>query len=237
LYTSEYYSWDPFVNFDKFSNYSQYYWLPAGPLAVDVSATTVPLTDTFVVTRADNYYEFSGIAGENPILTLVRGGNYEFAVDQSPNLFWIQTEPGVNGVLSFAPNISSRTIFGVTDNGSSTGTIKFNVPLKNAQQFYYDLTPVPTTPTPGRVDLLATTLQFDQINQVYLSTFLEQYPDGIDGITDLNGRTIVFTTPISDPQDGGWLFQSPFDPLAEAAANNCQPGTFDYQSFDQHRCR
>ena len=44
LYTSEYYSWDPFINFDKFSNYSQYYWVPAGPLAVDVSATTIPVT-------------------------------------------------------------------------------------------------------------------------------------------------------------------------------------------------
>ena len=233
LYTSEYYSWDPFVNFDKFSNYSQYYWLPAGPLAVDVSATTIPLTDTFDVTRADNYYEFSGIAGENPIITLVRGGNYQFSVNQSPNPFWIQTEPGINGVLSYAPNISSRTIFGVTDNGSSTGTINFNVPLKNAQQFYYDLTLVPTTPTPGKVDLLTTTLQFNQVNQIYLSTFLEQYPDGIDGITDLNGRTIVFTNPISDPQDGGWLFQSPFDPLAKADANNGQTGSFDSVSFDQ----
>ena len=54
LYTSEYYSWDPVINFDKFSNYSQYYWLSAGPLAVDVSATTIPTTDTFDVTRADN---------------------------------------------------------------------------------------------------------------------------------------------------------------------------------------
>jgi hypothetical protein len=36
LYTSEYYAWDPFVDFDKFINYSQYYWLPAGPDAVDV---------------------------------------------------------------------------------------------------------------------------------------------------------------------------------------------------------
>ena len=232
LYTSEYYSWDPFVNFDKFSNYSQYYWLPAGPLAVDVSATTVPLTDTFTVTRADNYYEFSGQAGKNPILTLVRGGSYEFAVNQSPNPFWIQTDPGVNGRLPYSPNISSRTVFGVSNNGSATGTVTFNVPYQNAQQFYYDLDLVPTTPTPGQVDLLTTTLQFDQVNQVYLSTFLQQYPTGIDGITDLNGRTIVFTNPISDPQDGGWLFQSPFDPLS-GTVNNGNPGSFDTVTFDQ----
>jgi len=44
LFESEYYTWDPFVDFDKFSNYSQYYWLPAGPDAVNVSATSIPPT-------------------------------------------------------------------------------------------------------------------------------------------------------------------------------------------------
>ena len=44
LYTSEYYTWDPFVDFDKMVNFSQYYWLPAGPLAVDVFAGQIPLT-------------------------------------------------------------------------------------------------------------------------------------------------------------------------------------------------
>ena len=233
LYTSEYYSWDPFVNFDKFSNYSQYYWLPSGPLAVDVSATDVPLTDTFDVTRADNYYSFSGQYGANPVLTLVRGGNYEFAVNQAPNSFWIQADPGINGVLPYAPNISSRTVLGVINNGSSTGTVNFNVPFKNAQQFYYDLELVQTTPTPGQVDLLATTLQFDQVNNIFLSEFLTQYPDGIDGITNLNGRTIVFTNTITDAQEGGWLITTLFDPLLQLPSQNFLPGSFDYLTYDQ----
>ena len=233
LYTSEYYSWDPFINFDKFSNYSQYYWLPAGPLAVDVSATTIPTTDTFDVTRADNYYEFSGVAGENPIITLVRGGNYEFAVNQTPNSFWIQADPGVNGRLPYAPNISSRTVLGVNNNGEDSGTITFDVPYKNAQQFYYDLELIPTVPTAGQVDLLTTTLQFDQVNNVFLSAFLEQYPDGIDGITNLQNRTIVFTNTTTDPEDGGWLITSQFDPLAQTPSNNGLPGSYDYLTFDQ----
>ena len=36
LYTSEYYTWDPFVDFDKFVNFSQYYWLPGGPSSVPI---------------------------------------------------------------------------------------------------------------------------------------------------------------------------------------------------------
>jgi len=198
LYTSEYYSWDPFINFDKFSNYSQYYWLPAGPLAVDVSATTIPITDTFDVTRSDNYYEFSGVNGNNPVLTLVRGGTYEFSVNQAPNPFWIQAEPGVNGLLSYAPNISSRTILGVTNNGEDSGTVTFSVPYKNAQQFYYNLELAPTVPTPGQVDLI-TDLQLEQIDGVYLADFLAEYPSGIDGITNLDSRTLVFSSSAVEP--------------------------------------
>jgi hypothetical protein len=104
---------------------------------VDVGATVIPLTDSFDVTRGRDVYEFSGIAGENPIITLVRGGNYEFAVNQAPNSFWIQAEPGVNGRLPYAPNISSRTVLGVSNNGEDLGTVTFDVPYKDAQQFYY----------------------------------------------------------------------------------------------------
>ena len=224
LYTSEYYTWDPFVSFDKFVNYSQYYWLPGGPNAVDVFSVGVPLTENFTVTRTSTAYQFSTLPSNNPIITLVRGGNYTFDVSQTGNNFWIQSDPGVNGRLPYAPNISSRGVLGVANNGEDLGTVSFNVPFKNAQQFYYDLTSI------GNVDLL-TDLQFDQINNVYLSDFLAQY-GGIDGITNLNNRTVVFTNQIADPQDGGWLITSQFDPLEEIPANIGQPGSYDSLDFD-----
>ena len=224
LYTSEYYTWDPFVSFDKFVNYSQYYWLPAGPNAVDVYATAIPLTDNFTVTRTTNAYEFSGVTGNNPAITLVRGGNYTFEVNQTGNNFWIQSDPGVNGRLPYAPNISSRNVLGVTNNGEDLGTVSFYVPFKNAQQFYYDLNSI------GTVDLL-TGLQFDQINNVYLSEFLDTY-GGIDGITDLNNRTVVFTNQTTDTEDGGWLITSQFDPLDQMSSNNGRPGSFDSLPYD-----
>ena len=205
LYTSEYYTWDPFVNFDKFINYSQYYWLPGGPDSVDVFSSEYPLTDIFDVTRNTDYYSFSGVSGKDPLLTLVRGGNYTFNVNQTPNNFWIQAEPGVAGRLPYSPNISSRDVLGVTNNGTSSGAVTFNVPLKNAQQFYYDLNYL------GPVDLV-TDLKFNQINGIRLDIFLEQY-GGIDGITSLDGRTLVFINDILDPVDGGWVAESKFDPL------------------------
>ena len=51
LFNSEYYAFDPFVDYDKFVNFGQYYWLPQGPDRVNVSATDIPLSDDFTVTR------------------------------------------------------------------------------------------------------------------------------------------------------------------------------------------
>jgi len=203
LYTSEYYTWDPFVSFDKFVNYSQYYWLPAGPDSVDVYATEIPLTDNFTVTRSTNAYTFSGVIGNNPVITLVRGGNYTFDVSQTGNAFWIQTDPGINGQLPYAPNISSRTVAGVSNNGEDLGTVSFYVPFKNAQQFYYDLTNL------GNVDLLCE-LSYEQLNGMYLSDIIADY-GGIDGITNLNNKTLVFTISPTFPTNNVWQIQYTYD--------------------------
>ncbi|CAB4138032.1 hypothetical protein UFOVP328_225 [uncultured Caudovirales phage] len=335
LYTSDYYTWDPFVDFDKFVNFGQYYWLPAGPESVNVFSGTVPLTDNFTVTRENGVYTFSGVAGENPAITLVRGGNYTFQVAQNqketvnyrvtnqgtsayvidyqnnptltlvrgntyvfnlvlkgdfpfyiktqpsltknnvydngvtnngaseglitftvpqdapdtlyyanpvqPNMqgvlniidgtsgtgpgFWIQTDPGVNGRIPSTPNISSRDVLGVINNGEDLGTVTFNVPLATAQNFYYTLDQV------SPVDLI-TDLKFNQINNQYVEVFLAQY-GGIDGISALDGKTVVFLNETVDAQDGGWQRTTQFDPVSPGVANAGLPGTYDTTLFDQ----
>jgi len=206
LWQSEFYSWDPFCDLDKFTNYSQYFWLPQGPDSVDVGSTVYPTTDAWEITRSQGAYQFSDEAGNNPIITLVRGGNYTFQVNQPGHGFWIQTNPGVDGRIPATPNISSRDVLGVINNGEDLGTVTFNVPLKSAQDFYFGLTEL------APVDLV-TGLKFNQINNVYVDQFLAAHPDGIDGITNLNGRTVIFTNQIINAQDGGWQITSQFDPL------------------------
>ena len=312
LFESEYYSWDPFVNFDKLNNYSQYYWLPEGPLAVTVSATKIPTTQTFTVTRTSSGYNFSGYAGTNPNIVLARNGVYQFVVaqptpetvnyrvinngtsswgiDQIPNptltlvrgntytwdlvqslplafyiktqaslgttnlwlngvtnsgatrgtvtftvpqdapdtlyycndvefnlrgqlnivdatastgpQFWIQTQPGIDGVLSYSPNISDRNVLGVTNNGIDLGTVQFEVPPTTAQDFYYNM------PSAGTVNLVApSNLTYQDLNATPVADFLNQYPNGIDGITNLNGRTLIFTNSDANSQTGIWQIQ------------------------------
>ena len=344
LYKSNYYTWDPFVDFDKFVNYSQYYWEPAGPLAVDVSASTIPLTDDFVVTRENGVYTFSGISGNNPTLTLVHGGNYTFQVAQNnketinfrvsnngasafvidyepnptltlvrgntytftmvlnqpfpfyikttPSLgntnlfnngvtnngavlgtitfvvpqdapdtlyyanstqanmqgvfniidatpgtgagFWIQSDPGVNGRLPYAPNISSRDVLGVTNNGEDLGTVTFNVPPSTAQNFYYSLAPIGNISgkTTGTVDLV-TTLNFNEINNIFLEPFFANNPNGIDGITSLDGKTVVFLNQQQDAESGGWLIDTFFDPLVNAGNTVSSVGSYDSTTFSE----
>jgi hypothetical protein len=335
LYSSEYYSWDPFVDFDPFVNFSQYFWVPNGPDVVDVAATGIPTQANFPVTRANGVYTFGGISGENPVIELVRGGSYTFQVAQNaketvnyrvrnagisayqidaqsnptltlargntyvfnlnltgafpfwikttattgrgdaynsgvtrngsssglvtfvvpqdapdtlyyaaenqPNMqgqlnivnstpgtgpgFWIQSAPGINGVLPATPNVSSRDVFGVENNGEDLGTVVFNVPYKTAQNFYYNLNSI------NNVDLI-TSLKFDQINNIPVSEFIAEH-GGIDGITNLNGRTLIFTNPIVDAEAGGWQRTSLFDPLEAVSANNGLPGSYDSIEYSQ----
>ena len=344
LYTSDYYTWDPFVDFDKFVNFNQYYWLPGGPDSVDVFAEDVATTDDFDVTRENGVYTFSGVAGENPVLTLVRGGNYTFNVAQNeketvnfrvtnqgtgayvidyqpnpiltlvrgntyvfnmilnrdlpmyiktaptlgttnqytngvtnngiseglitfvvpqdapdtlyyvnptqPNMqgkinvvdatpgtgpgFWIQTDPGISGRIPSTPNISSRDVLGVVNNGEDLGTVTFNVPLSTAQNFYYTLDTIGSIPgkPAGTVDLIVSNLKFNEINNQYVIPFLEQ-TGGIDGTTSLNGKTIVFLNNTTDPTDGGWQFTTQFDPLANAGNVVSGTGSYDTTLFDQ----
>ena len=334
LYSSEYYTWDPFVDFDAFVNFSQYFWVPAGPAVVDVASIGIPVTDNFVVTRENGVYNFSGVAGTDPIIQLVRGGSYVFQVSQNaketvnyrvrnsgvgsyvidfqnnPTLtlargntyvfnltlsgvypfwiktepttgqgetyssgvtrngattglvtftvpqdapdtlyyasenqvlmqgilnivnsapgtgpgFWIQSTPGVSGAVTSTPNISSRDVLGVVNNGEDLGTVVFNVPQKTAQDFYYNLTNI------GTVDLL-TDMQFAQINNQIVDEFIATY-GGIDGNTNLNSRTLIFTNSVVDTQDGGWYRTSFFDPLVQDSANNGLNGSYDSIPFD-----
>jgi len=226
LWSSEYYSWDPFCDLDKFTNYSQYYWLPAGPDSVDISTTVIPLTDNFDVTRNTMNYTFSGVPGTNPVITLARGGNYTFTVNQPGHKFWIQSAPGVDGVLPATPNVSSRTVLGVINNGEDQGQVEFYVPLNTAQDFYYSLAEI------APVDLIATTIKFNQVNNVYVSTFLSQFPKGIDGVTQLNGRTVVFTNKIQGTEEGGWQITTMFDPILDSGVPGAL-GTYDTTTFDQ----
>lgn len=204
LFNSQIYSWDSFTNLDKLVNYYEYYWLPTGAPAVTVSPGTVFINQDYVVTDFANAYEISEVGsiigtGTNPTISVIRGGTYRFEVDQTSQ-FWIQTEPGVSGFSPTQPNLPTREVFGVDNNGASEGFVTFNVPFKNAQdQFVF--------PGNNMVDVVCN-IPFDQVNGRNLYTINDiatgiSYPglNNIDGVTGLDGLRILFyDTGVPDEQ-------------------------------------
>ena len=189
LFESTYYNYDGHFDYDKFVNYSNYYWLPAGPDPVTVSSGATPLTANYTVTRntAVGGYTFSGLGGHpDTQITLARGGAYTFKVDQPGYKFWIQSEPGVTGTDANIPTINTRQVFGVGNNGTDSGTIQFNVPLATAQDFYILM------PTNATVSA-AVSFKYADIQNALLSKFLENFPTGLDGIiSGLQNKTFIF---------------------------------------------
>jgi len=246
LFSGQSYSYDPKINLDAFVNFNEYYWVPNGPDAVDVFANEVDLEKTFTpnLNTILNYYLLGSDETQvNPDITLARGGSYTFEIDQGSEGFWIQTEQGVDGFKVTDPTISTREILGVSNNGTTNGSITFNVPLKNEQDFYLNL---PEIDIPDELTLYATTLKFSDIYNKTLDGIVEQY-GGIDGIKTLEqlennllvfGREETFSL-FSVTEDNEWnpsgIFDEQgygFDALGFESPSDSLPLTLDVISND-----
>lgn len=195
LWESQYYAFDPFIDFDKFTNYDQYYWLPEGPASVTVSPTLIPLSADYNVTRTSEGYTITTYEGTNPSITLARQGNYNFTVNQPGRRFWIQAAPGISGTMPGHPNQSSREVYGVVNNGEDSGVVTFNVPATDAQSFYTTLNYI------GDIDLASTITYADLEGKLLLDVVAN---GGIDGITDIVNRTVVFVNETGAEADIVW---------------------------------
>lgn len=83
--TQDSYAWDPHIDFDKFTNFREYYWMPNGPVVVPVRGQTQEVTSTYRVSLVDDgdnvAYVFDELGERNPTLKLYRGQTYRFEID------------------------------------------------------------------------------------------------------------------------------------------------------------
>ena len=188
LFEQEYYSFDPLISYDKFVNFSQYYWLPNGPPPVEVNTSGIPLSITYNVTRdtSTNQYIFSNGGIVDNSIILARGGVYSFVVNQPGFPFWIQSSLGTSGTVPSTETISNRDVLGVTNNGAEVGVITFAVPQSNAQDRFLSMPTVSTS-----IDYATPTPYSDWQNKT-VSQFQAIYPQyaGITG--SLNGKYLIF---------------------------------------------
>jgi len=97
LNQQEYYAWNPHIDWDKFVNFREYYWLPNGPQTIQVAGDKVEVESTYTVTVVDNGDNFAYMftpngLDQNPELTLYRGVTYRFEVDAIGNPISFRTK-------------------------------------------------------------------------------------------------------------------------------------------------
>jgi len=123
----EFYSWDPHIDWDKFVNFQNYYWLPFGPDVINVAGQQQAITSTYTVTlesEGDSYeYIFTpnGIT-RNPTLTLFKGQTYTFDIASPGNPFSIKTQRTAGTLDRYQP-------YGITNFAVEQGTITFTMPM------------------------------------------------------------------------------------------------------------
>ena len=188
LNSQESYSWNPNIDWDKFTNFREYYWLPNGPQPVPVRGQSREVQSTYTVTLQDNLgdeaYVFSpnGFT-QNPKLKLYRGQTYRFEIDSPghPIAFAISR--------TFTPGAAIITAGteGVRGNGLYDGVLYGNE---------YDIGDFIVLPSGGSIE-------FEDDDNV--STL---YPDGIRKLGEegeevatayIEKGTIEFTIPLNAP--------------------------------------
>jgi hypothetical protein len=84
LFSQEFYAWDPHIDFDKFTNFREYYWLPNGPQEVPVKGQGLEVTSTYTIDTVTDgnatTYRFDGLT-RNKTLSLYRGQTYNFEIN------------------------------------------------------------------------------------------------------------------------------------------------------------
>ena len=135
LNAEEFYSWDPHIDWDKFVNFQNYYWLPYGPDAITVYGNQQLVDSVYSVKLqsdgSNNQYNITpdGFT-PNPILKLYRGQTYTFNITSPGNPFSIMSNR-TTGILS------RYITTGIDSYGVTSGTMTFTVPLNAPSVLYY----------------------------------------------------------------------------------------------------
>ncbi len=130
----EYYAWNSHIDWDKFVNYQQYYWMPFGPEPVSVFGQQLEITSTYTVkgvNEEDNVaYLFTpnGLT-RNPKIKLFRGQTYKFEIDAPGHPFSIKKLRTSGSLDRYTKGVDSVAV--------EKGTLTFTVPQDAPNVLFY----------------------------------------------------------------------------------------------------
>ena len=130
LSKQEFYAWNPHIDWDKFVNFQNYYWLPNGPDLVRIAGQQLEIQSTYKVALESqlNTYQYlftpNGLS-RNPTLKLFRGQTYTFEIDSIGQPFSIKTTRNA-GSLNRYQTVDFEQF--AVETGSLTITIPYDAP-------------------------------------------------------------------------------------------------------------
>lgn len=154
--SNEFYTWNPHIDWDKFVNYREYYWLPNGPQPVTVLGQSTAIVSTYSVVVRDQIdnvgYIFSpkdtgnGLI-VNPSLKLYRGQTYRFEVDAASRPIALKTSRALGDDNFFTEGVKLYNSAGVqivdenkdpiANQYVSNGVIEITIPTDAPNTIFY----------------------------------------------------------------------------------------------------
>jgi len=182
LFRPKFNSYDPHIDWDKFINFREYYWLPNGPDLIYISGLQKNTVSTYRVTDSVDgaFFVFTpdGLTPD-PLLTLYRGVTYVFNIESSSNLYFKTTTSN---------DLSGQYTRGIIGNGTKNGQIIFTVDETTPSVLYYGSNN--NTSIGGKI-LIKSLIENSAINVEKEIIGKSQYRSG-NNIEFINGLKIRF---------------------------------------------
>ena len=125
----QFYSYDPKIDWDKFINFREYFWLPTGPDAVSISGDRKASQVEYTVTDAsDGVQFFFNNSTTSQQLILYRGTTYVFNVKSIHNFYIKYTNTA---------DSDNMLDIGITGNGTNNGQIVVTITGQTPEYLFY----------------------------------------------------------------------------------------------------
>lgn len=258
LNSQEYYAWNPHIDWDKFVNFREYYWLPYGPNLLTVIGQSREVQSTYSIGIQNNddntTYVFTpdGLTN-NPTITLYRGQTYRFEIDTPNHPIAFATKrswtPGESvGSSSNTSLIYDTGVSKTLENGQviqdvyiDKGIIEFTVPDTAPDNLFYISKNDPNTAGFIKIFDIEENTQIDVEKEIIgKKTYTTS-----TGWSLSNGMKVEFAGNVSPTKyaTGEWFVEGVGDKISLVNLNNLQVSgtytddlnvTFDGNGFDYY---
>ena len=187
LNSQETYAWNPNIDWDKFVNFREYYWMPNGPISIPVRGQSREVVSTYTVTTEDQgdnvAYVFNDGLTRNPNLKLYRGQTYRFEIDA----------PGHPMAIAISRTFTPGTAILTAGTEGLRGDGLFDAVLYGNE---YDQGEYIILPSGGSVTFAAD----DNVSTLYPDGIRKLGEEGEEvAIAYIEKGTIEFTIPVNAP--------------------------------------